>query len=171
VRLANEPDWSCCWMDAAERVRSLAVLEFWHRIECFRPFDLDEIINDTGRRVRILSAEDLRTAGAEEIWRERWEHDHRVRQFTLYLGVFDKSELISLCDANQESEDVRIENQERGNLEGRSCFARLTFSPQGVIQLGSLSVSTTPWAIGVVRQDGWGGIIRRAIRIRCATPS
>lgn len=142
-------------MDVAERARTLAVLEFWHRIECFRPFDLEEVINDTDRQIRILPVEDLRAVEPEEIWRGRQQDDQRVRQFNLYLGIFDKSELITLCDASQESEDVRVENQERADLEGRSCFARLTFSPQGMLQLDSLSVSTVPWAIGVVRQDGW----------------
>jgi len=142
-------------MDVVERARALDILEFWHRIEYFRPFDLDEIIEDADRQVRILSAEELRSAAAEKIWWGRLQHSERVWQFHLYLGVFDKSEVTKLCGAGRQDEDVWLENQERADLEGRSCFAKLKFSPHGTLELDSLSVSTVPWAIGVVGQHGW----------------
>jgi hypothetical protein len=144
-----------CRMDVVERARAFDILEFWHRIEYFRPFDLDEIIEDPDRQVRILSAEELHSAAAEKIWWGRLQHSERVWQFHLYLGVFDKSEVTNLYEAGRQGEDVWLENQQRADLEGRSCFAKLKFSPQGTLQLDSLSISTVPWAIGVVRQDGW----------------
>jgi hypothetical protein len=65
-------------MDVVERARALDILEFWHRIEYFRPFDLDEIIEDADRQVRIPSAEELRSDTAEKIWWGRLQHSERV---------------------------------------------------------------------------------------------
>jgi hypothetical protein len=127
----------------------------WHRIEYFHPFNLEEIIEDKEREVRILWPENLHSDTAEDIWKVALKPSERVLQFHLYLGVFDKSELNKLCTSGREAEGVRFDDQERADLEGRSCFAKLKFSPNGALQPDSLSVSTVPWAIGVVRHYGW----------------
>jgi len=45
-------------MDVVERARALDILEFWHRIEYFRPFDLDEIVEDADQGVAASSEPD-----------------------------------------------------------------------------------------------------------------
>jgi hypothetical protein len=152
---------SCCWQirqlglvlshgcrGAGSRFGHFGVLASNRIFPTFRP---RRDLEDADRQTRIISAEELRSAAAEKIWWGRLE----PWQFHLYLGVCDKSEVTNLYEAGRQGEDVWLENQERADPEGRSCFAKLKFSPQGTLQLDSLSISTIPWAIGVVRQDGW----------------
>jgi hypothetical protein len=50
------------------------------------------------------------------------------------------------------------DQEERGELEGRTCFARIKVSAQGEPLLDDVSVSTAPWALGRIQQQGMSGL-------------
>jgi hypothetical protein len=95
------------------------------------------------------------------------QEDEEVKQFRLYLGVFDKSEITKVChrvlggSRNTTDED----EFERTELEGRTCFAQLTIDPTGELVLESMArsgpvsyVSTLPWALGQFQKAGFASL-------------
>ena len=81
---------------------------------------------------------------------------YRLR-FGTGLGVFDKSVLAGVVrDALSEQEE--LEQDERGELEGLTCMARVKAGPLGEPLLQEVSVSTAPWALGRVQAEGLAGL-------------
>src|SRR4051794_27991995 len=75
-----------------ERERFISILDFWHKVEFFIPFDLDQRIEgEDEHKVRLLHRRDL-DGDSAELWRAAVEEDEEIKSFVLYLGVFDKSE-------------------------------------------------------------------------------
>ncbi len=146
-----------------ERERFISILSFWHKLEFFIPFDLDQRIAEAGEgKIRCLQKQDP-NHNPLSLWQVEVEEDKRVRRFKLYLCVFDKSEITKICnrllgpsqDANE------IEEFERTELEGLSCFAQFTIDPKGELILDSTAksgpasyVSTLPWALGQFEREG-----------------
>ncbi len=137
----------------------LDVLDYWHKIEFFIPFDLKSRIEtalnqdkparrlDIGHGAALLA--DLRTTELPA--------DKEVGGYTLFLGVFDKGSVTSLCDqiaAPEGTEVIKTDDDERADLEGETCFAQISLSEHGEPSFESMSVSTLPWALGKGRKHG-----------------
>ena len=56
------------------------------------------------------------------------------------------------------SEQEALEQDERGELEGLTCMAKVKAGPSGEPLLEEVSVSTAPWALGRVRAEGLSGL-------------
>src|SRR4051794_15546936 len=149
-------------ISAAERERFVSILDFWHKIEFFIPFDLDQrIAEEDEHKIRFLHRRDLDN-GSAELWHAAVEDGEEIKMFVLYLGVFDKSEITRVCDrvlgATSSVDDDG--DFERTELEGRTCFAQLTVDRTGQLVLeparsGPVSyVSTLPWALGQFEKGG-----------------
>ena len=146
-----------------ELERFVSILSFWHKIEFFIPFDLEQRIADTDEhKIRYLHRGDSDGASST-LWQVEVQEDEEVKSFRLYLGVFDKSEITRLCNRSDVSSPEAIDEEEfeRTDLEGRTCFAQLTIDPTGHLLLesttrsGPLSyVSTLPWALGQFERAG-----------------
>src|SRR5438105_1082308 len=119
-----------------ESRRILDILDYWRRIEFFIPFDLDNLVEDAESRRRKtfwLHAEALADAAAE-LWRARAAPGYEVGGYNLYLGVFDKREIVEICRhviAAPSSDAERCEDDERGELEGSTCFAKIALGALG----------------------------------------
>jgi hypothetical protein len=149
-----------------EQERFVSILSFWHKIEFFIPFDLDQRIAEADEhKIRYLHRQDL-NRGSLTLWEVAVQEDEEVKLFRLYLGVFDKSEITNVCDQILgPSEDTSDEEFERTGLEGRTCFAQLTIDPTGELVLESAArsgpvsfISTLPWALGQFEKAGFASL-------------
>lgn len=145
-------------------------LEFWHKVEFFIPFNLDrelEQIIDVEKHLRYLTKEQLQEPNIEPLWQVDVPPEKELSSFDLYLGLFDIAQLTKaakeIC-SDSLSENERNEEAERGELKGTSCFARIKLSNQGVPLLNDVSVSTVPWALGVLQKDGVLGLSSEAFQ-------
>ncbi len=138
----------------------LKALEFWHRVEFFVPFDLQKLIldsDDSNWSTRQLTETDLSKITVDELWSVLAPDGYELNGFELYLGVFDKAELTTIVKgvvnevltSNEEFEQV-----ERGELEGKTCFARIRMNSKGEALFSDVSISTVPWALGVIQNEG-----------------
>ena len=148
-------------ISADEQERFVSILNFWHKIEFFVPFDLDQRIAESDeRKFRYLQRQDA--ARGPSLWQIEIPEDEEVKRFHLYLVVFDKAEITRACNRILgTSEDANDDEEfERTALEGRSCFAQLTIDPTGELILSSARsspvsyVSTLPWALGQLEKAG-----------------
>lgn len=86
------------------------------------------------------------------MWEANLPDEYELKSFYLYLGIFDKSEITRICERaiGSKPQFNPDEEIERTDLEGNTCFARLSISPTGELAFESkaeaLSVSTLPWA-------------------------
>lgn len=120
-------------LDAAERERLLAVLDFWHKIEFFIPYDLSgRSVSGEDRSVFWLHAKTLDDDGAA-LSRPSVPHEKQITGFTLFLGVFSKSEIADVRKHfdSVASDITEYEDAERGSLDGDTCFASLQLNPLG----------------------------------------
>jgi len=150
--------------DGAERERLLAILDFWHKIEFFIPYDLSSrIVAGEGRSVFWLHARTLDDDSAA-LSRPAIPEEKQITGFTLFLGVFGKSEITAVRrHFDMTAADIaEYEDAERGDLDGDTCFASLQLTPLGQPIFDTFSVSTLPWALGRVRKSGLSSLSHEA---------
>jgi hypothetical protein len=144
-------------LSANDRDRMLDILNYWHKIEFFLPFDLDAQIAECDEwQIHWLHSDAL----ADEnwsLWKPNIPDTHILNSYSLFLGIFDKAESAQVCRqfgaASQSSAD-EFEDAERADLEGSTCFAKLKLSVDGAPCFERFSVSTLPWALGRARESG-----------------
>ena len=142
-------------MNQAEQQRLLAILEYWHKIEFFIPFDLNQITEvEDQSTVRLLHREQLAQLPPQFFTQLQVGAEREIDGFSLFLGVFDKAEINKAVPAGAES----MAEAEKTELGGRSCFARLSLNALGEPQFDPVSVSTLPWALGRPRTADWSGL-------------
>lgn len=148
--------------------REQSILNFWHRVEFFIPFDLDQRIDvddDAKWKIRLITKKDLSAIpsySSEAFWNVRNAPiGYEVYGFRLYLGVFDKSDLSSIVKQHlhiNRSNLDQFDEEQRGKLEGLTCFARLPLNEYGEPLVEKISVSTAPWALGQFCTHGFLGL-------------
>jgi AAA domain len=135
------------------------VLRFWHKVGFFIPFDLQKQVleaRDADWAVRTWSSQSL-PHGAAYLWSFKLPPGRKLVGFDIFLGVFDKSVLTGVVrDALSEQEE--LDQDERGELEGLTCMAKVKAGPSGEPLLQEVSVSTAPWALGRVQAKGLAGL-------------
>jgi len=146
----------------SDKERILAILNSWHKIEFFIPFDLDRsVIQDTHQYKKANWLHEDALLQGENIFNFPNCSDGKVPRYSLFLGVFDKNELAPICDKALEldspSNDI-YENTERGDLEGPTCFARIKLNDFGEPLYDEISISTLPWALGTIQRSGLEGL-------------
>lgn len=144
------------------------ILDFWHKVEFFIPYDLEKQILDhedkdwAVRRITAKHLASLQPQSCGDLWNvPRVPEGRRLSGFELYLGIFDKELLSRLVQAtlrNQSSELEDNEDFERGDYEGLTCFAKVALNVFGEPQWDQVSVSTVPWALGRLKSFGLGGL-------------
>ncbi|OHV82354.1 ATP-binding protein [Ensifer sp. LCM 4579] len=137
----------------ADRERLLAILDFWHKIEFFIPYDLSSrAVQREGRSVFWLHAQTLEDDAAA-LRRPSIPEEKEVAGITLFLGVFHKSEV---AGAGRFFGDgpAQYEDAERGDLDGDTCFASLELDASGNPLFETFAISTLPWALGRSRELG-----------------
>jgi hypothetical protein len=148
--------------------RCRQILNFWHKVEFFIPYDLEGQIlehQDKDWAVRRVMPKqwasiDLQSHG--DLWDASGiPSGRRLNGFELYLGIFDKSLLSNIVKETLKSTPSEVEdidNFERGDLEGLTCFAKIFLNQHAEPQMDRVSVSTVPWALGRLRKVGIKGL-------------
>lgn len=127
------------------------VLQYWHQLEFFSPFNLDEAVSH-GESCLDISFLSLQSDKANQIL--PWLNTSNLSHYKLYLMPFDKKELTSLSNQHfpvEYRQQNRIEIEEKLDDEGLTCFARLFIDKQGCPNWDGFSVSTLPWAMGMLQ--------------------
>lgn len=142
--------------ESAERERLLAILDFWHKIEFFIPYDLSaRAARREGRCVFRLHAQTLEDDGAV-LKRPVIPQEKEIAGITLFLGVFAKSEIAEAGRhlGRAAGDTAEHEDAERGDLDGDTCFASLDLDSAGNPLFETFAISTLPWALGRTRKSG-----------------
>lgn len=145
------------------------ILEFWHKVEFFIPFDLKkQVLEAKGSdwSVRYFTSSHLSTVTLDELWK-LIPKEGKLSGFELYLGVFDKSELANITATlirESLSQGDICEEKERMDLDGETCFARLKVNHLGEWLTDELSISTLPWAMGCIQRHGLTGLSFQAFQ-------
>ena len=142
---------------STSRETCLQVLRYWHQIEFFIPFNLDDVLS-RGDSPLDISLHNLHGEQANKIlpWLSKAQD---LYHYQLYLLPFDKKELTALSTRHFPMEFAHqneIELEEKLDDEGLTCFARLFIDKKGRPQLGGLSISTLPWAMGMLQSGEYG---------------
>jgi hypothetical protein len=136
-------------MVQAAQQRLIDILDYWHKIEFFIPFDLDQISDvEDAWKLRWISAGQLAAWPANFFQQCTIPEGREITGFRLYVGLFDSSEIATVCKQVLPPTATSDDDEERGALEGRSCFARITLNALGEPSFDPVSVSTVPWALG-----------------------
>lgn len=140
------------------------ILKFWHKVEFFIPFDLQRQVleaKDAESSVRTFSGPQLHAADVRILWQVDPSAGRKLSGFEVFLGIFDKVELTEVTQGVVQealTPDEVYDQEQRGELEGWTCFARIKVSAQGEPKLEEISVSTAPWALGCILQRGLTGL-------------
>lgn len=125
------------------------VLDYWHKIEFFIPFDLKQVFEQADEKdLRWLKSDDV-SAGAASPWRVDVPATHELTGFHLYLGIFQMQVIADFARelAPGDAADA-TDDEERSELDGQSCFAKVFLDARGQPAFDRFSVSTVPWALG-----------------------
>ncbi len=143
-------------MKSEQTSRLQAILEFWHRIEFFIPFDLSAHAEEQEDRASFWLHADNLQDDLTQARRPIIPKDKEIASIRMYFGVFDKSEIVEsvrrFCQVVDEASVY--EDDERADLEGDTCFASLDLDAFGVPNFTRFSVSTLPWALGSIKNGG-----------------
>ncbi|MBX9703400.1 MAG: hypothetical protein K2X39_04540, partial [Silvanigrellaceae bacterium] len=139
------------------RETCLRVLRYWHQLEFFIPYNLDDALSKNKNTID-LSLQSLQGEKANHLlpWFNKKEEPFH---YQLYLLPFDKKELTRLSTRHFPVEFKQqnvIELEENLEDEGLTCFARLFIDKNGTPQWNKLSVSTLPWAMGMLQSGEYG---------------
>ena len=144
------------------RETCLQVLRYWHQLEFFSPFNLEDSLSRGDPAVDI-SLPTLQGDKANHLL--PWLNGSGLFHFQLYLMPFDKKDLTALSTRHfpleyQQQNIIAVE--ETLDDEGLTCFARLFIDKNGLPQWSGFSVSTLPWAMGMVQSGDFGQLSQSA---------
>lgn len=142
-------------MTPAEQQRLLDILDYWHKIEFFIPFDLRQADTDEGA-TRWLMTEQLAALPAGFIGRAKVAPGRQISGFTLFIGIFEQAEILPACAIvpSLPSMADHAGAMEQDTPSGLTCFARIDLNAHGEPRFDPVGVSTVPWAIGSSRAHG-----------------
>ncbi|OUS26984.1 hypothetical protein A9Q99_17405 [Gammaproteobacteria bacterium 45_16_T64] len=143
---------------------ALDVLSFWHQTEFFDSIDLKDVGRSTPGVIYYQGDEIARNPSClpwldrEKIrWADKGYSPQKHYSYTLYLGVFERSEFFDQATTLLGSADDGAWD-ERRNDTGLTCCATVNVNKDGILQLPSLSLSTAPWALGKVLKNSLGNV-------------
>lgn len=132
------------------------ILKYWHKIEFFTPFDLDEVCRRPTARYRLTGANLAKHENQVLPWfspsalSNAGATPEKLYRYNLYLLPFDKSELTRQSDClfpSKQNAVKQAEFEERLADEGLTCFAKLEVGVEGHPDYTRMSISTLPWAM------------------------
>jgi len=133
------------------------ILEFWHKVEFFIPYDLQKnvIENDDAQwNIRDFTKMFSANSSSEALWQVNVPSEKELNGFHLYLGVFDKlhlAEIVKIAVQETLTDDEEFDQFEKSDLDGATCFASIKLNAQGEPLWDEVSVSTVPWALGTIQ--------------------
>lgn len=128
----------------------ISILKYWHNIEFFIPFDLQGQVLDekyAAKNVRCWTRDKLATARTCSLWNFAAPSGKELAGFDVFLGIFDKRALAEVTQRVLKQSVAQGElhtQEERGDLEGLTCCARIKANQHGELVLDNVSVSSAP---------------------------
>lgn len=139
---------------------TLAILDYWHKVEFFIPYGLEQYLDELEEwQSRPLLRSTLERPDGDWLGIDVAE-DKAVTGYNLFLGIFDKSQISRVCESvlphpqTASNDESAFENEERTELEGLTCFAKLPLDRAGNPVIDAISISTAPWALGQTLASG-----------------
>ncbi len=160
--VAQSDNQSLQAVSGEEQDRLSAIIDSWHKLEFFVPFDLDGRRKEVSERVRSLPRGG--SLALSNLWAPDVPEGYELTGFYLYLCVFDKKQITAVCKqiAPSDNDAENLDEQERIDDWGTTCFAKLNISVTGEVVFKSeretLSISTVPWALGKIRNEGFSAL-------------
>jgi predicted RNA binding protein with dsRBD fold (UPF0201 family) len=134
------------------------ILKSWHVVEFFQPYTIDKKSDSQVRinKNRLADQQDNLLPWLSPIAKSQLKISN-VAYYTLYIGIFDLSIVNRLCEDNllkgNGSQYNEYEIEQRLELEGNSCFVKVSLNDKGVPYWDKLSVSSLPWALGCLNNN------------------
>lgn len=163
-----------CWdqgtyKSMAETEKLQDILDYWHKIEFFIPFDLKQVFDHADEdedKLRWVTPADL-APGAPSLWQiGDVPNGHELVGFNLYLGVFDMQLIADFAqELSEDHAGDSPEEDERTALDGQSCIARVRLNARGEPDFNPLSVSSVPWAVGTAECCGLNALSAEAFNL------
>ncbi|MGA8163898.1 MAG: AAA domain-containing protein, partial [Waddliaceae bacterium] len=156
-----------------------SILHYWTLVEFFSPYLLDNLLNNSQQYQRVYADQPCGFPWSEE---EALAEDDPaspfVKGYQLYLGLFSIEETADRARhvfSEHPSAWQSVDWRQCASPGTMSCFARLTVTKFGTPLLGTLTLSTLPWAHGNLLNRGmefltmesyWKGVQRLLIDLR-----
>jgi len=121
----------------------IRTLQYWHKLEHFYPYILQEQKNENIKTT--LVGED---GALPDFLRPELEPGRVVRNYRVYLGIFRVEPAMAALE-----EGIGRQMRFRDTGEDESCFCTFRLNPDGTVLPDSFQISSFPWAIHRVR-DG-----------------
>ncbi|NDW58794.1 hypothetical protein G0P98_20045 [Yangia sp. PrR004] len=136
--------------------KSLDILQFWHRLEHFIPYDLTKRVEPSDRKRVFWLHEDALPERLAEACAYAPPQGRRITSTHLFIGVFPIAEVEYFARelVPTDEHEITFDDAERGLPDGRSCFARFGLGDGFGVNFDDVEVSTLPWAMGQSRRDG-----------------
>jgi hypothetical protein len=135
----------------------VTVLKFWHIVEFFTPFDLNEVRSRPNAKCELTEHQLFENGNNRLPWLSEQafykaggipSYEYR---YNLYLLHFNKNELTKISQEifPWDREGIKhFEFEEKFDDEGDTCFAQLPLDSRGRPTWDKMSISTLPWALG-----------------------
>ncbi|MBK1790164.1 DEAD/DEAH box helicase [Persicirhabdus sediminis] len=142
-----------------QQIKATQILKAWHRVEFFQTYSLPEDSTQDNSSTKISTEEFFKYGNSILPWLnakllKKDKSCSTKTVYTLHLGLFDTaviSDVIKQHTASITSGSISAtELEQRLEINGLSCFAKLEIDEFGTPQPESLSVSSLPWAIGML---------------------
>lgn len=140
---------------------TLAILDYWHKVEFFIPYGLDQFLDDLDEwQSKTLPRSTLEQSLDAEWLSIDMDEEKELVGYNLFLGIFDKSAISHVCESvlpksgAASNSAIAFEEEARTELEGMTCFAKLPLDKAGYPIIDSISISTAPWALGQTLTHG-----------------
>ena len=139
----------------SESARLLDILDYWHKVEFFIPFDLNQVLGTRDEWSTKWLFERELPADPSLLWQLSVPQDRVLSGFKLYLGVFEMEAIEKFAQTLPMMADAdAFDEAERTELDGRSCMASVSLNAHGEPIFETVSVSTAPWALGQATRHG-----------------
>lgn len=142
--------------------RKQSILEYWTLVEFFSPYLLESVLDFNQSYLRVHAEPHLNDPLPwlnTEIFEEDDPFTPFAQGYHLYLGLFNIEETADLARhsfAKEESQWQSTNWRNCGKENSMTVFARLTATTHGIPILGTLSLSTLPWAHGSLLNEKKG---------------
>lgn len=123
---------------------NLKTIQYWHRLEHFYPYKLEEQNNDYIETYTIGSQErfpDFKSPKLKDINRV-------VRYYSVYLGIFKVDSALRVID-----ERLKYTPKFKDESDEESCFCNFRLDSEGKFDKKSFRISSFPWAVQRIKEN------------------
>ena len=117
-------------------------LLYWHKLENFYPYILEEQHNE-----KIKSFKIARECDYPDLENPTIQENNCVRYYEVYLGIFRVKSALDVI-----AKQMNAEKEFRDDSNETSCFCKFRLKADGKFDETSFRISSFPWAINRVKQ-------------------